>query len=192
MGTTLTFVNVYIPPASSYPRNYAPDFDALLEDRGDQMVLGDFNAHHPSWFSRTGDDRAAARGEALDEAVNSSQLAVANQDLPTRLLSQGQPSSPDITLLSGHLFLLPDVTWSTLTTMGSDHLPLQSRPALTAESTFSHELQHNRLGGIHSRNREEICRYSSTNLLLCWGKSLQADPRRCRKTPHTLRLCQGL
>ena len=47
-GTTLTFVNVHIPPASSWPRNYAPDFDALLENRGDQMVLGDFNTHHPS------------------------------------------------------------------------------------------------------------------------------------------------
>ena len=64
-GTTLTFVNVHIPPASSWPRNYAPDFDALLEKRGDQMVLGDFNTHHPSWFSRTGDDRTAARGEAI-------------------------------------------------------------------------------------------------------------------------------
>ena len=111
----MTIVNVYIPPASSCPRNYAPDFDALLEDR-------DFNAHHSSWFSRTGDDRAAARGEALDGAVNSSQLAVANQDPPIRLPSQGQPSSPDVTLLSGHL--LPDVTWSTLTTLGSDHLPI--------------------------------------------------------------------
>ena len=29
-GTTLTFVNVCIPPVSSSPRNYAPDFDDLL------------------------------------------------------------------------------------------------------------------------------------------------------------------
>ena len=53
------------PLVSSCPRNYATVFDALLEDRGDQMVLGDFNTHHPSWFSRTRDDRAAARREAL-------------------------------------------------------------------------------------------------------------------------------
>ena len=52
---------VYIPPASSWPKDYAPDFASLLMDRGDQMVLGDFKAHHPSWYSRTGDDRAAAR-----------------------------------------------------------------------------------------------------------------------------------
>ena len=50
-GTALALVNVYIPPVSSCPRNYAPDLDALLEKRGDQMVFGHFNAHHRSWFS---------------------------------------------------------------------------------------------------------------------------------------------
>ena len=83
-------------------------------------VLGDFNAHHHSWFSRIGDDRAAARVEAIDGAINSSQFAVENQDLPNRLPFQGQLSSSDITLLSGNL--LPDAMWSTLTTLGSDHL----------------------------------------------------------------------
>ena len=135
-GTALTLVDVYIPPVSSCPRNYAPDLDALLEKRGDQMVFGDFNAHHLSWFSR-----AAARGEALDEVVNSSQLAVANIDMRTRLFSQGQPSSPDVTLLSavsGHL--VSYVTWSTDTTLGSgpppyNHLPPWSRPAFTGEDS---------------------------------------------------------
>ena len=86
------------------------------------MVLGDFTPHHLSWFSRTGDGK-----EALDEAVNSLQLAVANLDIPTSLPSHGQPSSPDITLLSGHL--LPDVTWLTLTTLGFDHLTTADSPS---------------------------------------------------------------
>ena len=71
-GATLTFINVYVPSASSWPRNYVPDFEAVLEDREDQMVLGNFNAHHTSWFPRKGNDRAAPRRDALDEAVNSS------------------------------------------------------------------------------------------------------------------------
>ena len=41
-------------------------------------------------------------------------LASSPSASPTRLPSQRQPSSPDITLLSWHL--RPDVTWSTLTT----------------------------------------------------------------------------
>ena len=72
--------------------------------------------------NRTEDDGAADRGDAVVWAINSSQLAVANLDLPTHLSSQGQPSPPDINLLSGNL--LPDVTWSTLTILGSDHLPI--------------------------------------------------------------------
>ena len=86
--------STFTSPCVLLPSKLRPDFDALLEDRGHQMVLGDFNAHRPSWFSRTGDDMAAARGEALDWVVNISQLAIANQDLPTQLPSQGQPSPP--------------------------------------------------------------------------------------------------
>ena len=107
-----------------FPRLLLPpklrlDFDSLLEDCGDQMVLGNFNTQNLSWSSRTEDDRAAARGEALVGVINSSQHAVMKQDLHTCLPSQGLPSSPEITFLSGHL--LPDATWSTLTTLGSDH-----------------------------------------------------------------------
>ena len=59
-GYHTDFCHRVYPPGFLLP----PHFDALLMDRKDQMVLGDFNSHHPSWFSRTGDDRAAARGEA--------------------------------------------------------------------------------------------------------------------------------
>ena len=70
-GTTLNLNNVYAPRVV-LPRNFSPYSDALLEDHGDHMVLGDFNTHLPSWFSRKGDDRAAPRREALDETINSS------------------------------------------------------------------------------------------------------------------------
>ena len=70
----------------------APDFDVLCKDHGDQMVLGNFNIYYPSWFSKIRNDEAAAIGEALDRAINSLQLAVANNHLPNHLSSQGQPS----------------------------------------------------------------------------------------------------
>ena len=38
-----------------------------------------------------------------------------------------------------------------------NYLPLQSRPAITAEGSLLHELPQGWLGGIHSRVREEIC-----------------------------------
>ena len=73
-----------------------------------------------------------------------------------------------------------------------NHFPLQSRPALTAESSVFHEFLQGWLGRLHSRTREEIRRYPNTYPLYCRGKTLQADPRRCRKTSHPLWLCQGL
>ena len=63
--------------------------------------------------------------------VSTTELCFLNEDTPTRLPSSGPPSSPDITLISGHLLL--DSTWSTQTTLGSDHLPIMIKlPGLTA------------------------------------------------------------
>ena len=86
-----------------------------MVDRKDQMIFGNFNAHHPSWFSRTGDDRAVARGKRLmgQSTVRSSLLQT-----KTCLLT----FSPDITLLSVHLLL--DMTLSTFTNLGSYNLPI--------------------------------------------------------------------
>ena len=123
-GSLLRIANIYIPPASSCPTGYSPSFDNLRNARGDYLIMGDFNAHHPSWYSRTEDDRAAERGESLDAAISMTELCFLNEDSPTRLPS-GPPSSPDVTLISGHLLL--DSTWSTHTTLGSDHLPILTR-----------------------------------------------------------------
>ena len=160
------------------------------------MVITDNNAHHLSWFSRTEDDRAGARREALDGAVNSSQLAVANQDLPTRLPSQGQPpSSLDVTHLSRHL--LPDVTWSTLTTLGSDHLPIiislsSHAPPSPRKAQSCTNFRKADWEGYTAEAERKFANTPLPTSCSALGKSLQADPRRCRKTPHPLWLCQGL
>ena len=62
-GDSLRIINIYVPPATSCPLGYAPDFDSLLEDRGDQLVMGYFNAHHPSWYSRTEDEKQRKEGK---------------------------------------------------------------------------------------------------------------------------------
>ena len=114
-----------------------PTLTALLVDRSrDQMVFGDFNAHYPSWFSRTGDDRAAARGETLDGAINSSQLAVTNQNLPTYLPSRYHPS--ERTSPSRCAVVDPYHPWVLPTP--HNRLPFQLYPALTAENSFLHKL----------------------------------------------------
>ncbi|KAA0200318.1 hypothetical protein HAZT_HAZT001911 [Hyalella azteca] len=83
--------------------------------------MGDFNTHNPAWFSATQDDRAAARGAALINQIDSSLFILLNQDTPTRLPSQGAPLSPDLTLISPHLAL--DAVWTPLARLNFDHLP---------------------------------------------------------------------
>ncbi|KAA0187452.1 hypothetical protein HAZT_HAZT006176 [Hyalella azteca] len=100
-----------------------PSLTTLFKlDAHNTIIMGDFNAHNPAWFSATQDDRMAARGAALLNQIDSSQLVLLNQDIPTRLPSQGAPSSPDLTLISPHLAL--DAVWTPLAHLNSDHLPI--------------------------------------------------------------------
>ena len=116
-------INVYVPPSSACPRGFQPDVASILACASeDCFILGDWNAHHDAWHSHTDDDR----GEHLVDEIESSNFCILNQNQPTRL-PQGRnnnqrPSSPDISLVSAHLTLA--VSWSTETTMSSDHLPI--------------------------------------------------------------------
>jgi hypothetical protein len=115
----LIVYNVYIPPSSSCPQNYSPDFAVLLTHSvDDTIVLGDFNAHHDDWFSTHSD----LRGVSLANAIDNSDLCSLNLDSPTRLPINGSPFSPDLSLISAHL--VPSVSWSTNTRLNLDHLPI--------------------------------------------------------------------
>ena len=123
-----TIINIYCPPASSAdcPRGYAPDVDALLNHHhfsGDCFILGDWNAHHESWYSAIRNDR----GDLLADAVESSDFCILNLDHATRIPPQRtgtriQPTSPDVSLCAAHLALAVD--WVAEPQLVSDHLPL--------------------------------------------------------------------
>ena len=115
-----TIVNLYVPPASSCPPRHRFNLDPLLQalDGEDAIILGDFNAHDDSWFSTLND----ARGDSISSSIDSSSFISLNVDTPTRLPPSGNPSSPDISLVSAHL--APSFTWSTSITLNSDHLPI--------------------------------------------------------------------
>ena len=55
-NTRLIISNIYIPPASSCSYGYQSSIEHLLTTP-DTLILGDFNAHHPSWYSRSTDTR---------------------------------------------------------------------------------------------------------------------------------------
>ncbi|KAA0196554.1 hypothetical protein HAZT_HAZT005288 [Hyalella azteca] len=85
-GAQFHLYNIYIPPPTSCPPGFSPSLSPLLKlDAHNTILMGDFNAHNPAWFSATQGDRAAARGAALINQIDSSQLILLNQVTPTRL-----------------------------------------------------------------------------------------------------------
>ena len=109
--------NLYIPPVTSCPADYTPSLTPFLVSR-DSLVLGDINAHDNLWHSSIQDPR----GSILSDEISPSNLAVLNEDHPTRLPTNGQPTSPDVSLAS--LSLLPNIKWEVKKSLGSDHLPI--------------------------------------------------------------------
>ena len=72
-NTKLIISNIYIPPASSCSNGYQSSIEHLLTTP-DTLILGDFNAHHPSWYSRSTD----TRGKRMDDSINGSNYGILN------------------------------------------------------------------------------------------------------------------
>ena len=115
LGNTKLFIsNVYIPPASSCSNGYHSSIEHLLTTP-DTLILGDFNAYHPSWYSRSTERKMA-------DSINGSDYGILNWDSPTRVPPNAEPSSPDVSLASASL--ITSCSWQTLSTLSSDHLPI--------------------------------------------------------------------
>ena len=120
----LQFLNLYSPPIRNTPsdsrtRTFYPD---ILPNSPDTFILGDFNAHHPTW------DRLIPPnplGNDLFRWITSSGLEILNDPASPTLLhhSTGSSSFPDISLAPASL--APHCEWRTLPGLGSDHLPIE-------------------------------------------------------------------
>ena len=119
-NTKLIISNIYILPASSCSNGYQSSIEHLLTTK-DSLILGDFNAHHPSWYSGSTD----TRGRKMADSINGSDHGILNWDTPTRVPSNAEPSSPDVSLASASL--ITSCSWQTLSTLSSDHLPILIR-----------------------------------------------------------------
>jgi hypothetical protein len=118
----LDVFNIYVPPILSSPAGHRPDFHVLLNfPDNDALFLGDFNTHHPSWFSPQ--NPLDPRGDLLASDLDSGDLCILNSNLFTRLPFGNTPSSsPEISLAPAHLF--PSLVCAVHTRLNSDHLPI--------------------------------------------------------------------
>ena len=118
--TKLIISNVYIPQARSCSNGYQYSIEHLLMTP-DTLFLGDFHAHHPSWYSRSID----TRGRKIANLINGSDYGILNRDSPTIVPPNAEPGSPDVSLTSASIITL--CSWQTLLTLSSDHLPILIR-----------------------------------------------------------------
>ena len=102
-NTDLIITNDYITPASSCTGGYNPSLDHLMTTTD---ILGDFNAHHSSWYSSS----TNSRGTMLESMVSGSNFGILNWDSQSRLPGNANPSSPDVSLASAshHFYQLAD------------------------------------------------------------------------------------
>ena len=113
----LQFLYLYSPPIRNSPFDFR-----ILPNFPDTFILGDFNAHYPTW------DRLIPPnplGNDLFRWITSSGLEILNDPASPTLLqhSTGSRSSPDILLAPASLTL--HCEWRTLHGLGSDHLPIE-------------------------------------------------------------------
>ena len=117
-NTEINIFNVYIPPASSCPPGYTSDLSPILSySDSDTFILGDLNAHHESWSTLSD-----IRGATFIDQIENSSFVFLNTESSTRCPTNGNLSSPDLSLASAHLALA--VIWQTEVQLNSDHLPI--------------------------------------------------------------------
>ena len=90
--------NIYFPPPSSGSNGYQPSIEHPLTTP-DALILGDFNAHHPSWCSRSTD----TRGRKMVDSITISDYGILNWFTPMRFPSNAETSSSDVSLASASL-----------------------------------------------------------------------------------------
>ena len=143
----INIVNLYIPPTSSTPAGYTPQLDHL-NSWNNTYILGDLNAHDPSWLdAQTTDLRGTHLLQQLDTF-----MILNNTSIPTRLPYNilNQPTSPDVSLATSDLGLRS--TWRAGHELSSDHrplyisltlgIPIQRRPKHTF-TNYKHADWHN-------------------------------------------------
>ena len=119
---SVTVVNVYRPPVRAAADDARPDrFDPRLLPSGPRvLVVGDVNAHHPTWDRQKPGD---ALGDELDAWAQSARMVCINSGEATRVdHATADPSTPDVTFVSARL--ASRCEWRLLEDISSDHSPI--------------------------------------------------------------------
>ena len=116
--------NLYAPPINSGAEDDREETFNLqnLQFNPNTLVVGDFNAHHPLWSSFS--ERSNTRGDTIFDWCMYNRASILNKENVNTHLhrASGSQSSPDLTIC--HAVKQSKSTWTTLESIGSDHLPI--------------------------------------------------------------------
>ncbi|XP_018359706.1 PREDICTED: uncharacterized protein LOC108758958, partial [Trachymyrmex cornetzi] len=113
-------VNVYRHPGQRTPASFFRSLLNSLQGYKNLIILGDFNAHHPAWGSRT----HSSSGRTLHQLIEEYDLFMLNGKAPTFVrASSATTSTIDLVLASPSLAPLCS-TKTKSDTLGSDHFPV--------------------------------------------------------------------
>ena len=110
---------IYIPSRSSRSAGHNSSIAHLLNNNEISPIVEDINAHQSRWDTNIKDDE---RSEQLADEFDPSDYTILSENVATRLPTNGRSTSPDNSLASNDIALLPDLSIST--SLSSDHLPI--------------------------------------------------------------------
>ena len=89
-SSSLSFLNVYAPRIRSFPTDGRTDsfFPSILPSFKNLFILGDFNCHHPLWYSRGTSDPCGE--EVFDWVISSDLLPLNDSDTPISYIALWQ------------------------------------------------------------------------------------------------------
>ena len=120
----LRLTNIYIPPDNT---RCIDNEDAITTEnwpcKGNDIVLGDFNAHSSLWDDNTKNGISDRRARKIEDWLAETGMASLNTGEATHVSrSTGTLSAPDITF--AHSSMMDKLSWKTLNVLGSDHKPI--------------------------------------------------------------------
>ena len=123
-GRNIDVCSIYIPPNFEHAELLRHLNHLVAQFRHPFLLLGDFNAHSPSWWDGQSLD---ARGRVIDDFIDINRLIILNCNQPTHFnLSHNTESAIDLSISS--TCLAPWFQWSVDSDIhDSDHYPIYLR-----------------------------------------------------------------
>ena len=120
----VTVESIYLPPRACVTKTSLQD---VITQLGTSFILlGDLNAHHPSWDEY----RCDTRGRMIDNLLNENNLLCLNSNIPTHISG----SSVDISICTADIG--GDLEWDILPSVfTSDHYPIVIKIINAANNT---------------------------------------------------------